>query len=438
MPNSNANAVIVKWTPRQVFLATLFVAGLLLSLALLYHFRIVVLMLFVAILIGTGLKPGVSFLAARGIPRLRGQILIYVALLVGIGGFAVFALPPFVEQSSAVTTLARSYYNDLRRVLVFSDSTIVRNLALTLAPNLDLDLTDESEETVGTPQEEAAETANAVAQVFTYIGVAAQVIFFVVATSLMAFYWTLESDRAIRTVLLLFAPSRRDDAREVIGAVEQKLGAYLFGMGILLLAIGILSLIAYLLIGLPNALVLAVIAGLMEAVPTIGPILGAIPAVLVAASTDPSKIIWVVAASIVIQLAENNLLVPRVMDRSVGVSPLLTILAIAALSSLIGLAGALLAVPIAAIVQLLFNRFIVTPVLEPALKPEGRSYGSYLRLQAQEIAHDSRSQIAMGAPDVAENPDDERIEELIESLARDLDQILAQVAQAGEAPEVGT
>ncbi len=427
MPDNADSTTDMRWTLRQVVLATLFVAGLLLSAALLYRFRLVALMLFVAVLVGTALKPAVSFLAARGIPHIYGELLIYGVVLLVFVGFVVLVLPPFLQQANAVTGLAREYYNETRQALVNSQSRIVRNVGLQLPANPDL-LGLTSAPAAAAPGDDAEDrSAEEIALALSTVGTVARGIFFLVATSLLAFYWTLESERAIRTLLMLFSPARRETAREIIDAVEDKLGAYLFGMGILLLSIFGLSLVAYVLIGLPNALVLALIAGVMEAVPTIGPILGAIPAVLVAASADPSKIIWVLVATMIIQVAENNLLVPRVMDRSVGVNPLLTILAIAALSSLMGLAGALLAVPTAAILQLLFDRFVMAPVREPTLKPEGRGYVSYLRLQVQEVALDSRNQIMEAAADSPGQATEERVEELIESLANDLDRILAQL-----------
>ena len=436
MDSGNGNTAVVKWKPRQVVLATLFVVGLLLALVLLYRLSSVVLMLFVAILLGTGIKPGVIFLAERGIPRVYGQILIYASLLIIFWGFIFLALPQFVEQSTAVSRLTRTYYNDVRRIMVNSQSTILRNLGVKLSPNLDVqDLTTPPPSDTQTPPDATTKTADAVALVFKYAGILARAIFFIVAVSLMAFYWTLESERAILTLLLLFSSKKRENIRSVIDAIEGKLGAYLFGEGILLVAIGLMSLVAFLIIRLPNALVLAIIAGLMEAVPTVGPILGAIPAILVAASTDPQKIIWVIVSASVIQLLENNLLVPRVMDRSVGVNPLLTILSIAALSSLIGLPGALLAVPIAAIVQLLINRFVITPLREPELKPEGRDYLSYLRLQVQEVAYDTRKNITAEKEGVEEDREEERLEEKIEALANELDQILSQVPLAIDAQE---
>ncbi len=437
MSEITESATVEKWTPRRVILATLFVVGLVVSLALLFQFRTILLMLFVAILLGTGLKPAVNFLASRGLARNYGQILIYIVLIAVFLGFLVLALTPILEQSTAVTNLARSYYTDARLALLKSDSTLVRNIGMRLSPDFDVqNLTETPETSPATPEQTVEETAKLVSTAFNYAGMFAEALFIIGAILLMTFYWTLESERVFRTLSLLFPSSKRADFREVIEAIEGKLGSYLFGQGILMLAIGILSLIAYSIIGLPNALVLALIAGVMEAVPVIGPILGAVPAVLVAASTNPANIIWVIVASIITQLAENNLLVPRIMNRSVGVNPLLTILSIAALSSLIGLPGAVLAVPIAAIIQFLINRFVIAPVREPDLKPEGRDTLSFLRFQIQELANDSRKQTPEEKEGMRDIQDEERFAEMIEALAKDLDQVLAKVPQAEEAQGV--
>jgi predicted PurR-regulated permease PerM len=168
--------------------------------------------------------------------------------------------------------------------------------------------------------------------------------------------------------------------------METKVGFYIAGQGILCLVIGIMALLAYLLIDLPNALVLALMAGVLEAVPMIGPLLGAIPAALVALSIAPEKLVWVIVATVVIQQLENSLLVPRVMRKAVGVNPFVTLLALFAFSSLFGIAGALMAIPMAAIIQLVLNRFIFHPA---ALEPEvsaGRDYASRLRYDAQDLA----------------------------------------------------
>ncbi len=114
-------------------------------------------------------------------------------------------------------------------------------------------------------------------------------------------------------------------------------------------------------IGLPYALLLGLLAGVFEALPMIGPLLGMLPALLIALATMPAQAVWVVVAATVIQQIENNVLVPRVMGRTVGINPIISILAIAAFTLLFGVAGALFAIPMAAVLQLLITR-VLSPV----------------------------------------------------------------------------
>jgi predicted PurR-regulated permease PerM len=120
-----------------------------------------------------------------------------------------------------------------------------------------------------------------------------------------------------------------------------------------MLAVGVMAGVGYTLIGLPNPALLGVASGLFEIVPMIGPFLAFAPAVLVALAIDPSRSLVVVAFALVIQQLESNVLVPRVMGRSVGVSPLTVLLGILVGSALAGLPGAFLAVPIAGAIQVI-------------------------------------------------------------------------------------
>jgi hypothetical protein len=139
----------------------------------------------------------------------------------------------------------------------------------------------------------------------------------------------------------------------------------------------------------------------------------------------------VIIATIVIQLTENTFLVPRIMNRSVGVNPIVTLLALAAFTSLLGLPGALLAVPMAAIIQLLLDRFVLTPDTVEAQAQEqiGRDQLSLLRYEAQDLAQDVRKQLRQ-KEDAADESTDE-IEDTIETLASELDRILSQASQNG-------
>ena len=192
--------------------------------------------------------------------------------------------------------------------------------------------------------------------------------------------------------MLLVPKEQRKNISELILAMETKVGSYIAGQGILCLIVGIMALAAYLLIGLPNALVLALVAGVLEAVPMVGPLLGAIPAVVVALAIAPSKLIWVIIATLVIQQLENSVLVPRVMRKAVGVNPFVSLLAIFAFSSFFGVAGALMAIPMAAIIQLLLDRFVFQPGTIESEVSTGRDYASRLRYDAQDLAQDLRKQ----------------------------------------------
>jgi predicted PurR-regulated permease PerM len=242
----------------------------------------------------------------------------------------------------------------------------------------------------------------------------------------LGFYWTLEGERSVRSLLLWVPMNRRDQIREFIADVEDKVGRFIFGQSILCLTIGAMALAAYQLIGLPYALVLAIIAAIMEAVPIVGPALGAIPALLVAFSFDPAKTIWVILATLLIQGLENYLLVPRVMKRSLGVNPLVVLLTIAAFSSLLGLGGAILSIPIAAVIQLTIDRFIIKPAASDSHTSDGRGQVSLLRYEAQNLAQDMRKQLRQD--EQVETSTDDMVDSL-EAIARDLDQLLAETEQ---------
>ena len=159
----------------------------------------------------------------------------------------------------------------------------------------------------------------------------------------------------------------------------------------------------------------------------IGPLLGAVPAALVALSLGPDKLIWVIVATVIIQQLENSLLVPRVMSKAVGVNPFVTLLAIFAFSSFFGIAGALMAIPMAAIIQLVLNHFVFQPsTTEPEVSP-GRDYASRLRYEAQDLANDLRKQARLNkrGSDLRVKQIDQVMDE-IETITTDLDALLAQ------------
>lgn len=405
------------WSTRQVVTATLFVVAVSLAFWLVYRFRLVLFILFIAIVLGTAIRPAVQWLNRRGLPRPAGVMVMYALILLILVGFILLVIPLITREAAQIGTEMPEYYQDLRSAMIGSSSRLIRIIGFQLPPQLFYFLQQE--------QQTGGETLDRVTQSFLIAGLIGRSLFVVLAVFLLGFYWTLDSERVLRTILFLFPRRQREETRELIAEVESLLGSFIRGQSILVLAITIASLAAYLIIGLPYALVLAAFAGIMEVVPIIGPTLGAIPAVFVALSLDPPKVIWVVLATVLIQGLENYFLVPRVMGKSVGVSPFVILLSLAAFTSLIGLPGALLAIPMAAILQIIMERLVFS---EPAddKNLSGRDYLSKLRLEAQDLTRDIRMQLRQkDAP-----PDDtsDQIEDQIELITRDLDDLLERVA----------
>jgi len=373
--------------------------------------------------IGTAIRPAVAWLNRRGLPQVAGVILVYFLLLIVIIGFALLLFPLVVEQGTTITAAVPGYYQSLREGMVNYPNQLIVRLSEFLPAQL-----PSLEPVQLTGQEMMASAGKA----FGYVTLATQAIFIAIVILLLAYYWTLDGPRAIRSLLLLVPKGQRESMSELISAMETKVGFYIAGQGVLCLVIGSMALVAYLLIGLPNALVLALVAGVMEAVPLIGPLLGAIPAALVALSIAPAKLVWVIVATIVIQQVENSLLVPRVMRKAVGVNPFVSLLALFAFSSLFGIAGALMAIPTAAIIQLLLDRFVFQPGTIEAEVSTGRDYASRLRYEAQDLAQDLRKQARLkkGGSDLSIKQIDQVLDE-IETITTDLDALLAQVPNSG-------
>jgi len=406
--------------------ATLVLISVILGFWLLYRFNQVVFTLFIAIVIGTVIRPVVAWLHQRGLPRIAGVILVYLLLLLVLTGFLLLLFPLIIEQSTTIAAAVPGYYQNLREWMInYPNQLIVRLsefLPATL-PNLQPRVV----------QLTGLEVMASAGQLLGYVTLLAQVIFTAIVILVLAYYWTLDGPRIIQSFLLMISQDQRESISELISAMETKVGFFIAGQGFLCLVVGMMALLAYLLIGLPNALVLALMAGVLEAVPMIGPLLGAIPAALVAFSIAPAKLIWVIVATIIIQQLENSLLVPRIMRKAVGVNPFVTLLAIFAFSTLFGLAGALMAIPMAAIIQLVLNRFIFHPA---AMEPEvsaGRDYASRLRYDAQDLAQDLRKQARLkkGGSDLRLKQLDQVMDE-IETITTDLDVLLARASTSGK------
>jgi predicted PurR-regulated permease PerM len=421
----NSTSLLNNWTFRRVMWATLILAFVALGFWLLYQFYEVVFILLVAIIMGTAIRPIVSWLYRKGFPRVAGVLLVYLLALALLIIFGLLLFPIIVKQAAAIIAAVPGYYQSLRVWMFINPNQLIVGLGGYLPsalPGLE------------PLQQTGEQVLSSAEQALGYIAYTARVIFIVTAFLLLVYHWTLNGPRTIQSLLQLTPKVQRQNLGDLISAMEAKVGFYIAGQGVLCLVIGIMALAAYLLIGLPNAFVLALVAGLLEAIPMVGPILGAVPAAIIALSLSPVKLIWVIVATLIIQQLENSILVPRVMRKAVGVNPFVSLLAIFTFSSMFGIAGAFMAIPLAAIIQLILDRFVFHPSSMESEVSSGRDYVSRLRYEAQDLADDLRKQARFRQKgSVLRVKQVDKVMDEIETITTDLDALLSQIPPAGVA-----
>ncbi len=410
------------WPPRRVAFATLVVLVIAGAFFLLIQFRLVFFSLFTAIVLSSAFTPLVKSLERRKIPRTVSTIFISLIGLALLIAFILVVAPLIIQQWATLTSLLSDWYREGHRLLLQSSSLLIRRIARQLPMQLPLALS--------APQPNAAPGQNSlqlVQQAVNFSEIALRNLLTIASVGLLTGIWMLEGDRSTRILLLAVPQNKRDSIRAFVVEAEKKVGAYTRGLVWLSSIVGGMATVAYLIIGLPNILLLGILAGIMEIVPLIGPMLGALPAFLVAASTDPSKIVWVVVSTAVIQLAENNLIVPRVMDRAVGVNPVASLLAFLAFGTIFGFVGALLAVPLAAVIQITLSHFVFQRPAEMNISSNNRDAVSMLRYEAQDLVQDVRKKVREKDEELEAGTD--QIEDSMEAIIQDLNSILVQIEE---------
>lgn len=386
--------------------------GVLLTFWLAYQMLPVILLLFAAIVLGIAIRPGVDWMRERGVLRQVGVIVIYTLMAVLLTGLLIILAPFIADQLTQFSQNLPGYYADLCNWLVSSGNQLVHNIGLRL-PTRTASLMEAAQ------GEE--EVLGSVTLTFLYSGAVLKAIFELLAVFLLAYYWTREGGLIMRTLLRIVPSAKRAGARDFLHAAEERIGGYIRGQALLCLIIGVAALAAYVAIGMPFSLVLAVIAGLTEMIPVVGPFLGAAPAVLVALSEAPDKVPWVIGALVAIQLLENAWLVPQVMRNSIGVNPILTILSLMAFGSVFGLLGALLALPSAAMIQLMIDRTLANTG-QASAPPSTRE------ADLGELREQSRETLSLAGSHAEQRSEDGTAAEL-QRITTDLEGVLARIEE---------
>ena len=316
--------------PRKIDIShktIIFITAFILSLWAIYLIRDLLIILFVAIILMSALDPLVNFFIRIKLPRALGIAITYIIIIAILSTILAVVLPPLIEQSSKLILTLPPLLSQIFNIAHIDKSVFQSNLT--------------------------ALSGNAFSLTLTVFDNFLTIIFLLVIT----FYLLLERNNLENRISVLFV-GNEERTRRLITHIQEKLGSWLRGQLILSIIIGVLSFIGLTILNIPYALPLSIMAGIMEVIPVIGPIVSSFPAILVALTISPILGLVIAIMYFVIQQLENNLIVPQIMKKAVGLNPLVVILAIAVGSRLLGFAGALLAVPMAAVIQILVTEVI--------------------------------------------------------------------------------
>ena len=343
---------------RIVVVATVTVVGLWLAVVL----RAILLQVLLAIILATGLGPLVDRLQRVGLPRGVSVLLIYLGLILGLVAFGLVVIPPILRELDEAIHSAPGYGDLLTERL--------RELQgqFPFLPPLDEQLAAQLRglgSQIGAMASQALAVARFALRLFGGLLSAVLVL-------LITLYLIVDGVRIREYFLSFLAPAHRPRVRSVTDRMGRRIGGWFLGQLGLSAVVGLVSFVGLTVLGIQGAVLLAVMAAIGEVIPIIGPIAAAVPAVIVAATQSPLHALATLVLYIVIQQLENNLLVPKIMERAVNLHPVAVVLSLLIDSELLGLAGALVAVPVAAAISVVLDevRCERSPAVSAAPKEE--------------------------------------------------------------------
>lgn len=308
----------------------IFAVFFLILLNFLWVIKDLVFSLFVAFIVMSALKPFVDFLVKKRVPRGLGVAFIYL-LFIAFLFMALFVIfPPLILEST-------NLFRNLPGIFEGISPTILDNFNFDQFANILPNITNQ------------------------FLGIFKSVFsnaIFTITTLFFGFYFLLQDDLVKKSLFNFFKEDQIKSVSDIYDKVEKRMSAWFWGELVLMLAVGIMTFAGLNLIGMKYALALAVLAGLLEVIPNLGPTISAIPAILIGLSHSYLLGITALVLYFVIQQLENNLVVPLVMKKAVGLNPIITLIALIIGGRIAGVLGVILAIPTTLFLEVLFLEIV--------------------------------------------------------------------------------
>ena len=316
----------------RTIIFTLFV---LLALWFLIQIREIIVLIFLSLILLSALLRPVEWLSSKRVPRVLAVLIVYLIVIGLISAAVGIVIPPLIKQTSDFVSKLPQIISTVNQFVVFY------NLP---AENLSSALQDQFQQIAG--------------NVISISSAIISSIFLIITLFVLTFYLLLEWKNFVRILSSPFSGKHEKKVVSIISKIEGGLGIWVRGQLTLSIIVGVLTYVGLRIIGIPFALPLALIAAILEIIPIIGPIISAIPAILVGLTISPVIGLAVAALFLIVQQLENNLIVPIVMSRVVGLQPPFVIIALLIGAKLAGIGGAFLAVPVIVVAKIIISELI--------------------------------------------------------------------------------
>jgi predicted PurR-regulated permease PerM len=351
-------------TAKRTAVATLVVLGIVAAALALWKLKVVIALVFLGVIVAAAMRPGIEGLRRRGVPRGAGLLLHYLAIFGFIALLLWLAVPRALNQveSALGTNGLPTKASDLQQAASHAHG-IKHTILVGLQKRL-----------------ENLPRASKVLHSSVSIGLKAfEVLVAVFFTFATAAYWIFERERTIDFVASLLPRPKRKVMRDTWTLIDLKLGAFVRGECLLILLVGTVLSLLFLAVGEPYWILIGTFAGIVEIVPVIGPLAAGALAIAVGLTDSWHTAVYAGLCVLGVRLAEDYLIVPRVLGDAVGLSPLLVLVSVTSVGILFGGFAVVLAVPIAAVLVTLVDVIVrdkdpaaedVPAVLFPAKEAE--------------------------------------------------------------------
>ncbi len=326
--------------PININITSLTIIKVLAILLLLYFFFVikdVLILFFISLVFSSALDPWVDWLKKKKIPRGISVLGIYLIVFAVLATVLYLIMPPIIKEVNDLANNFPSYFESLvSKFSAFRDYSIKFGLLDNIKESLNL---------------MASYLQNTASGVFTTVVNIFGGIFSLILILVLTFYMVVE-ESAMKKLVWSVAPEKHQPyLMQLINRMQLKMGYWLRGQLILALSLSIMIYVGLSILGVIYALILALLVGLFSFIPFMGAILGSIPTVFIAFTQSPLLAVLTVILFYVANFVEDNLLYPKIMQKAVGLNPIISILAMLTGFKLAGVIGAILSIPVTAAVS---------------------------------------------------------------------------------------